>query len=195
MPVVGRRATWAEVDRPSLVLGSTQPLDAVDAAVAATWGVTVARRRSGGSAVLLWPGEHLWLDVDVPRGDRLWDDDVGRSMNWLGEVWVEALAGLGVTAEVHRGPMVRTDWSGAVCFAGLGPGEVHADGAKLVGISQRRTRDGARLQCACHLRWRPEAYAELLALSPDSGLDGAAAVVAASAVDIRTAVAEALAPR
>jgi hypothetical protein len=51
---------------------------------------------------------------------------------------------------VHRGGMVDSDWSALVCFAGIGPGEV-LDGAKLVGLSQRRTRAGARIQGLMHI--------------------------------------------
>jgi hypothetical protein len=41
-----------------------------------------------------------------------------------------------------------------VCFAGRGPGEViTADGRKLLGLSQRRTRNWIRLQCLVHRRW------------------------------------------
>jgi lipoate-protein ligase A len=57
---------------------------------------------------------------------------------------------------------VRTRWSSLVCFSGLGPGEVHADGRKVVGISQRRTRRWARFQCAAYLHWDPAALVSLL---------------------------------
>ena len=54
-------------------------------------------------------------------------------------------------------------WCPLVCFAGLGPGEVLRDGDKLVGISQRRSRAGARFQCAVHIRWSPSVLVALLA--------------------------------
>jgi lipoate-protein ligase A len=193
----GRRATWSEVDRPTLVLGSTQPLAGVDRSVAADLDVDVVRRRSGGGGVLLWPGEHLWLDVVVPRDDPLWRDDVGASMWWLGEVWCTALAAVGVRGRVHHGRLVPGRWSREVCFAGTGAGEVLADRApgKLVGIAQRRTRDGAWLQSMCHLRWRPEVHAALIAAprpSPDD-LAALVAVVAADAEAVESAVVAALA--
>lgn len=154
-----------EVDRPTLVIGSRQPISAVDLRVAAALGVAVVPRRSGGSAVLLMPGEHVWVDVVVPAGHPVWSDDVAAPMRWLGDVWCDALGGLGVPGHVHHGPMLRGPWSDAVCFAGTGTGEVVGSGerAKLVGIAQRRTRAWLRLQTVCHLRWRPELVAALAA--------------------------------
>jgi lipoate-protein ligase A len=127
----------------------------------------VVRRRSGGGAVLVEPGDVLWVDVVVPRHDALWDDDVGRAFHWLGDAWA-ATVGPDGRAAVHRGPLVTTRWSRAVCFAGLGPGEVTVDGRKVVGISQRRTRDGALFQCAALLAWHPGPLAERLGLPADA---------------------------
>lgn len=45
------------------------------------------------------------------------------------------------------------------CWHGLG--EVLSGGRKVVGISQRRNRDGARFQCVLYRQWRPEEYAHL----------------------------------
>lgn len=156
-----------EVDRPALVLGSTQPEAVVDAARAAATGIDVVRRPTGGGAVLVRPGELLWVDVWVPAGDRLWEDDVGRSSHWLGQAWVDALSGAGFDGAWHDGPLVRSRWSDLVCFAGLGPGEVTVGGRKVVGISQRRTREGARFQCAALLEWDPGALLDLLALGDE----------------------------
>jgi lipoate-protein ligase A len=153
------------VDRPALVLGSTQPDDIVDRAAARDAGVEVARRRSGGGAVWLEPGGTSWVDVLLPRGDPLWDDDVGRAVYWLGDVWATAV---GSTAAVHRGGMVCSAESGRACFAGLGPGEVTIAGRKAVGISQRRTRAGARFQCVAYERWDPGPLLRLLRLSPNA---------------------------
>jgi|TARA_B100000953_G_scaffold292856_1_gene280560 lipoate-protein ligase A len=108
----------------------------------------------------------LWVDVILPRGDDLWDDDVARSGLWLGDVWAAVLGGFGLDAEVHRGHLVEGAWSEAVCFAGRGPGEVSVGGRKLVGTSQRRTREGAWFQCAVLLEWRPREMVDLLGLEP-----------------------------
>jgi lipoate-protein ligase A len=167
VPDPARRAVWIlEVDRPALVLGSTQDHSAVDAHVAAVLGIEVARRRSGGGAVLLVPGEVAWLDVIVPYGDLLWHDDVGRAGAWLGHTWQAALADLGVTGTtVHSGPWATGGPLGRlVCFAAVGPGEVTLGSRKMVGVSQRRTRRAARFQCAVYRRWAPELLTHLLRL-------------------------------
>ena len=136
-----------EVDGPSLVLGSSQPLGLIDSEKAAAAGVAVARRRSGGGAVYLSPGRQVWVDLLVPRGDRLWDDDVIRAAIWAGEMWSAAVASLaGEPASVHRGKSADDRWGRLICFAGLGPAEVTVGGRKVVGISQRRSRDWARIQ-------------------------------------------------
>jgi lipoate-protein ligase A len=158
-----RSAVWFDVDRTALVLGSAQRDPVVDAEACTRHDVEVVHRRSGGGAVLMVPGEMLWLDVVVPRDDDLWHDDIGRAMWWLGDAWAEALAELGEPGEVHHGPVEHTAWSGLVCWDGVGAGEVMVGGRKAVGISQRRTRHWLRLQTSIHLAWRPELLSELLA--------------------------------
>jgi len=154
--VVGPRA---------VVLGSTQATDVVDAGRAASRDTDVVLRSSGGGAVLVAPGAQVWLDVWIPRTDPLWDDDVIASSWWLGEAWMRTLAGLGATGlRVHRGRALRTDWSDVLCFAGVGPGEVTAPTAKVVGIAQRRTRHGARLHSMALVAWNPTALLELLSI-------------------------------
>lgn len=188
MPRVSTRTIrFADVDRSAFVLGSTQPDDDVEVAAALRLGVDVVRRSSGGGGVLVAPVAQVWADVFVPRHDPLWHDDVGRATWWLGDAWSRALFSLGeVSAEVHRGAMVQTLLSSRVCFAGLGPGEVTVAGSKAVGISQRRTREGALFQCAVPLVWDTLTYAELLALDPMS-VDGLAYVVDATSDAVESA--------
>jgi lipoate---protein ligase len=189
VPDPAHRAVWAfTLDGPALVLGSTQRADDVDEVAAARLGVDVVRRRSGGGAVLLEPGDVAWIDVIVPRGDPLWNDDVAVAAEWLGRVWVAALDDLGVAGgEAHRGGLACGALGSVVCFGGTGPGEVLVGGGKVVGISQRRTRAGARFQCSVPLRWRPDRHAALLApgvqrLHPGVGPAEVGALVDAVAV-------------
>ncbi|MEP6659959.1 MAG: hypothetical protein ABJD24_08590 [Acidimicrobiales bacterium] len=167
LPEPLERTAWIfDVDAPALVLGSTQSMAGVDVEACGRAGVDVVRRRSGGGAVLLDPDDATWVDLMVPRDDPLWDDDIARAAHWVGEAWAHALGAGGVPDDavtVHRGGLVRGPWSDRVCFAGVGPGEVLFDGTKLVGVSQRRTRSGARFQCVLLRRWRPERLIELLA--------------------------------
>jgi len=133
------------------------------------------RRRSAGSSVLVGPGRVMWLDVVVPRGDPLWEEDVGLAALWLGRAWARTLEAVGIQgASVHAGRMVRAPWSDYVCFAGTAPGEVRVPAGKVVGVSQRRSRDAAVFQCGALLRWQPDEAVACLAL------DRAAAAAALS---------------
>ena len=156
---------WHQVDSPALVLGSSQDDSIVDLDACDRRGVDVVRRRSGGGAVLLVPGEVTWLDVIVPAGSAGWSPDVHRPMAWLGRHLADAfgaLIGEPSRIGVHDGPMIATPWSAQVCFDGLGAGEVLLDGRKLVGMSQRRTRHAARLQCCWYSTYDHEALTSLL---------------------------------
>ena len=153
---------WFDLDRSAIVLGSSQPAEHVVPVACALAGIDIVRRRSGGGAVLLQPGDALWVDVLIPSGHPRWTADINSSAWWLGEAWQRALRTVGVDGTtVHRGPMIRTPWSGHLCFAGVGGGEVLLGGRKVVGISQRRTRAGARFQCALYHVWRPDAHVGL----------------------------------
>ena len=158
-PGSGRLVRWNEVEDASLVVGSAQPAASLDPEGVEAAGLHLARRRSGGGAVLLIPGAQVWVDVFLPVGDEWWCDDVDRSAWWLGDVWVAAIESLRpeLTGRltVHRSPSSDPSSGRVACFASVGPGEVLLDGRKLVGVSQRRTRHWARFQCVVHLRWDP----------------------------------------
>lgn len=154
---------WFECERTALVLGSTQSEEIIDRESCRQRDVDVARRRSGGGLVVVGDGRVVWLDVLIPRGHHLWDDDLSRSGRWLADAWSAGLGGLGLSDLVtHSGPMVRTRWSDLVCFDGRGPGEIFLEDSKLVGVSQRRTREWSRFQCALSLRWQPDVLSDLL---------------------------------
>ena len=82
---------WHEVTTPALVLGSSQDASVVDVDACRRAGVDVVRRRSGGGAVLLIPGEVVWFDVIVPVGLVPEIADVRGSMVWLGRRLLDAL--------------------------------------------------------------------------------------------------------
>jgi lipoate-protein ligase A len=156
---------WNRLTEPALVLGSTQRAESVvDEAECAAAGIDVVRRRSGGGAVLLIPDEVVWFDVIIPTGAVAGlGDDVHAPMLWLGERLGQFLAPQIDGETTVKGPgMVSTPWSTLICFDGFGPGEVLVDGRKLVGISQRRTRAGSRLQCCWYRSYDPARLVGLL---------------------------------
>jgi lipoate---protein ligase len=177
------------VTRPAIVLGSTQAADdLLDPDAVSRSAAEVVVRRSGGGVVVLCPGEHVWLDVVVPRGDPLWDDDVTRAGWWLGESWARTLADHlpdpAASVGVHRGGVSDAALGRVACFAALGPGGVEVGGRKVVGLSQRRTRAGARFQCTAMTTWDP--FVTLDVLRPE--------VRSAALVDALTARVAAVAP-
>ena len=135
----------------------------------------------------------VWIDLVVPAGIGPIGavmGDVRRSMVWAGERWRDALVEVGVPRDrlaVHTAGLVETAWSSLVCFAGSGPGEVFLDGRKLVGLSQRRTRLGTRIQGQLHRSGSLAAMPALFAPpTPDAALGDAAEwppVVAADLVE------------
>ena len=157
------RSVWnVDITTPAIVLGSRQTEAELNLDACVNEHVEIVRRRSGGGMVFLSPGKQMWLDVVIPKDDRLWIDDVGRAAWWLGDVWLAAIESLAtarkIHAHVHRQDLVRGNYGDRVCFSGAGPGEVMmlndaGNPAKIVGISQRRTRDLARFQCTMYLQW------------------------------------------
>lgn len=168
-PLATPQVWWCDFIDAAIVLGSSQADNVLDAAAVAAAGLSVVRRRSGGGAVLLRPGAVAWIDLVLPAGT--WPSDVRGSMLAAGELWQAALVASGSVVPgataVHSGGMVATEWSGAVCFAGVGPGEVLdvsvTPPRKLVGLSQRRTRHGARVQGLVHRSPLVNASAGLIA--------------------------------
>jgi lipoate-protein ligase A len=174
------RSVWnVDITTPAIVLGSRQTEAELDLDACVNAGTEIVRRRSGGGMVYLLPGKQIWLDVVIPKDDLLWIDDVGRAAWWLGDVWLAAIESLAtarkIHAYVHRQDLVRGKYGDRVCFSGAGPGEVMTlddagNPAKIVGISQRRTRDLARFQCTMYLQWEPalsQQFGQLLS-DPDA---------------------------
>ncbi|MFN3257816.1 MAG: lipoyl protein ligase domain-containing protein [Ilumatobacter sp.] len=149
---VDRPSVWVHrVERPALVLGSSQRADIVDRVEADRLGIEVCQRRSGGGLVLVDPSASCWVDVLIPPSSPRWDDDVNRAFHGVGDVWLRALESLGVPGlSMHTGSLVDAEAGRFLCFAGLGPGEIvqatPAGPSKVVGLSQRRQRNIARFQ-------------------------------------------------
>ncbi len=157
----GRGLWWCSVNAPAVILGSTQSDSDINGDRAQERDLAVVHRRSGGGIVYVHPTDSLWIDVTIPRDDPLWNDDVSLSMLWLGEVFVDALQPW-LTTSVYRGAFDRGSDGRLVCFASTSPGEVFVGDKKVVGISQRRTREGARFQCVLYRHWKPNEWVDVL---------------------------------
>ena len=158
---------WSIAERPALILGSSQRLAEADVEACDTAGVTVHKRRSGGAAVFA-DASLLWLDVALPSGHPLLPASVTEAYRWFGEVWVSALAALGVDARAIP-PVEARPLNAALdplvqrlCFGGVSPYEVMVVERKLVGLAQVRRRPGVLLQAGIYSQWEPERFVHLL---------------------------------
>jgi lipoate-protein ligase A len=163
-----------QVTRPTLVLGSSQSDDVLDATKLAS--AALRRRRGGGGLVLLRPDD-LWVDWWLPAGDRRWSSDVRVSSVRAGAWWAGVLSErTDARVTVHEGPLEGAPAHRVVCFAGRGPGEVFLDDRKAVGLTQWRVREGVLVSTV--LRTGPTAgVLEYLRAAPSglrAALDGEA---------------------
>lgn len=169
----------------AVVLGSTQPAADLDQARCRDEGLVVTRRRSGGGAVLVEPGAQVWVDFDISRGDCLFSSDISASFDWVGQLWAEAIrAALPGAGEVEVAPAVpgalRSPAAKVLCFGAVGAGEVLVDGRKVVGLSQRRDRVGARFHTVAVLRDTSERLLAVLSEPARRRLGGGTLAVAGS---------------
>ncbi|WP_298210640.1 hypothetical protein [Ferrimicrobium sp.] len=135
-----------------MVLGSSTVGDAFDLERARHEGLAVVRRGSGGGAVLVEPGSQIWLMLYLGLDDPLVPWDLGTSFLWLGAAVANVLRGLGLPAQVVEDRQPRTELGRLICFGDLGFGEVTIEGAKVLGLAQRRSRGQACFQVS--LLWR-----------------------------------------
>jgi lipoate---protein ligase len=161
---------WARASDTVVVMGRGQEVRLEQ--VRARAPVPVIGRMSGGGAVWVEPSL-VWLDVLIPAGHAWLDGDLSSVFLAVGRRWAGAMGDLGVpNLGVHEGPAGRSP----VCYATLGRGEVTAGGRKLVGLSQRRRRPGALVQCGLLRRWDPGPLLAALGEDPSDTAVHAAAV-------------------
>jgi hypothetical protein len=97
------------------------------------------------------PDATIWIDLWVPHTDDMVDLDVVGGLRAIGELWHSALTRLGAN-EIDIVDAPRPEGGEVACFGGLGHGEiVGPTGAKVVGITAWRSRQGSLFQCASYL--------------------------------------------
>lgn len=160
---------WHATDQPTLILGTGQRWDGINAETCAVQGVLVVRRQAGGTAVFAAAGV-LGLDVALPANHPLALPDIVEAYHWLGDVWCDAMHALGVDARLvsvgEARAAARDDEEEVVrlaCFGTLSPYEVVVGTRKLVGLAQVRRRGNVLLQSGIHRHFDAAGLARLLA--------------------------------
>ncbi|MDO9600181.1 MAG: lipoate--protein ligase [Azoarcus sp.] len=133
---------------PGVVFGCAQAALRGEAASAARTECELVQRRAGGGAVLVGP----WMlssSIVLPPDHRLLAGGTVSSYRWLGVLHAGLLRDFGVAAHALAPDELRSRpndpalaWA---CFGGLSPWEVIADGRKIVGLAQLRSRHGVLL--------------------------------------------------
>jgi lipoate-protein ligase A len=158
-------------DPPCLTLGKHQGLDAADLAFCRAHGIGVARRPTGGRALL----HHLELTYAVvaPLGVPPLPRNLQEAYRRVCAGLVHACRALGVAAELTGGEVnlsLPNPTSTVPCFEAPAGGEVVVRGRKLIG-SAMRAHAGCILQHgAVLLDWDARLQAGALGLTDDASL-------------------------
>jgi len=129
---------------PTLSLGYGQALDgSIDLDAAASMGIGLVRRPTGGSAILHeGPDLELTYSVVGAETDFPGADDLFETYRWIGTALAAGLRTLGVPAAMVPVKPSSSHAMPAFCFARTGSYELEVDGRKLVGSAQRRQGAG-----------------------------------------------------
>lgn len=133
---------------PGVVFGCAQAKLCGEAARAARTECELVQRRAGGGAVLVGP----WMlssSIVLPPDHRLLTGGTVSSYRWLGVLHAGLLRDFGVAAHAlapdELGTRPNDPALAWACFGGLSPWEVIAEGRKIVGLAQLRSRHGVLL--------------------------------------------------
>jgi lipoate-protein ligase A len=171
---------WSIAQPAALVLGFSQKPDVLNQEAVIKTGMSIYRRRAGGTTVLVGPWL-LSLDVVLPKEHPLILPDIVKSYQWLGDAWVETLRRLGVASrtvspeEAHaQRDLLKQPETAAhetllrrACYGAISSYEVVVGQQKVVGLDMIRRQRGSLLQAGVLLHWETEQLAMLLGHTPE----------------------------
>lgn len=153
---------------PCLTLGRHQGVEAADLEFCRFHGVDVARRPTGGRALL----HHLELTYSLvaPLGQGPIPRHLQDAYRRICEPLVDACRSLGVAAELTPGEVnlqLPSPTSTVPCFQAPAGGEVVVAGRKLIGSAMRSHSNAILQHGAILLEWDPALQAGTLGLEDD----------------------------
>lgn len=135
-----------EISNTSLVMGSAQRPEIFDQQALAKADIDLVKRSSGGGAVFVDGLNVIWVDVFAPKDSPLWHRDLAKNFEIVGGCWQRAFSECGMRLEMVTSSTSKSAEARLVCWAGIGWGELVVGNRKILGLSQRRNRWGARVQ-------------------------------------------------
>ena len=134
-----------------VVIGSTQKISPALHDYSIRHTTPIHRRSSGGSAVIIEPGNSIWIDIFLPPNDPLASTSIEKTFEVASVGWTAVLASFGVVAETYRGSYSLKSGYREICFAGRAHGEILVDQKKVVGMAQRRRRIGTYIHTMAYI--------------------------------------------
>lgn len=158
-------------DPPCLTLGKHQGTDVADLAFCRTEGIDVARRPTGGRALL----HHLELTYAVvaPLGIGPLPSRLQEAYRLICSGLVDACLELGIPAELTGGEVnlrLPDPTSAVPCFEAPAEGEVVVNGRKLIGSAMRAHAGSILQHGAILLDWDGRLQAGAMGLDDDAAL-------------------------
>ncbi len=131
-------------------------------------GISVVRRPSGGTTI--YHQHQMAVALVLANDHRLNSPDITESYKSFAELLAQALASLGIEAEVISPLEARQKQSAApisrCCLAGANPYEPFVNGRKAAGLAQVRRRNRSLIHAVIPLQFDPLAWAHLLQTDP-----------------------------
>jgi len=125
---------------PAISLGHSEPMENIEREKALEDGVEIARRPTGGRAVLHW--DDLTYAVVLPARTG---KDLSDLYKLVSECIIDGAGSMGLKLDLERGTLGRSGARDKPCFASVSRHEISYRGRKVVGSAQR-IGEGAMLQ-------------------------------------------------
>ncbi|NNN20393.1 MAG: hypothetical protein HKL80_00120 [Acidimicrobiales bacterium] len=175
LPEVGKNTLFqVRPSGPLIVFGKNQKVEDIDILKARKLGFRLARRKGGGSAVIVEPGNFLWFELTYWKQNKTLEDPA-LELNLMGGILLEAMemalpalkGRLVINEKRNNAPNSWPQW----CFSSLGSGEIALDQKKVLGMALYRNRERSTYFVGIPLNWDQNLHLELSIMDKNAELE------------------------